>query len=75
MRLQNVEFYTDVSLNWMIDFNSCSSNWDCYLIMMKDKKWDKIAECRILNWCELKLKDWSWQLQLKLRLLSDYDER
>ena len=49
MRLQNVEFHTDVSLNWMIDLDSCSSNWDCYLIVMKDKKWDNVAECRILD--------------------------
>ncbi len=49
MRLQNVEFYTDVSLNWMIDLDSCSSNWDCYLIVIKDKKWDNVTECRILD--------------------------
>ncbi len=65
MRLQNVEFYTDVSLNWMIDLDSYSLNWDCYLIVMKDRKWNNVAECKILNWCELKLKDWSWWLQLK----------
>ncbi len=59
MRLQNVEFYTDVNLKWMIDLNSCSSNWDCYLIMMRDKKWDEIAECWILYWCESKVNDWS----------------
>ncbi len=75
MRLQNVEFYTDVNLKWMIDLNSCSSNWDCYLIVMRDKKWDKVAKCKILDWCELKLNDWSWWLQLKLRLLSDCDKR
>ncbi len=33
----------------MIDLDSCSSNWDCYLIVMKDRKWDKVAECKILN--------------------------
>ena len=75
MRLQNVEFYTDVNLNWMIDLDSCSLNWNCYLIVMKYRKWDKVSECKILDWCELNLKDYSWWLQLKLRLLSDYDER
>ena len=75
MRLQNVEFYTNVNLKWMIDLNSCSLNWDCYLIVMRNRKWDKIAECRILDWCKLKLNDWSWWSQLKLRLLSDYDKR
>ncbi len=59
MRLQNVEFYTDVSLKWIIDFNSCSLNWSCYLIVMRDKKWDEIAECWILYWCEFKVNDWS----------------
>ncbi len=73
--MRNVEFYTDVSLNWMIDLDSCSLNWDCYLIVMKDRKWDKVAECKILDWCKFKLNDWSWQLQLELRLLSDCDER
>ncbi len=48
MRLQNVEFYTDVSLKWMIDLNSCSLNWDYYLIMIKDRKWNEIAKCWIL---------------------------
>ncbi len=57
MRLQNVKFCTDVSLNWMINLDSCSLNWDYYLIVMKNRKWDKIAKCRILDWCELKLKD------------------
>ncbi len=75
MRLQNVEFYTDVNLNWMINLDSCNLNWDCYLIVMKDRKWDRVAKCKILNWCKLKLKDWSWWLQLELRLLSDCDER
>ncbi len=75
MKLQNVEFYTNVNLKWMIDFNSCSLNWDCYLIVMRDKKWNKIAKYKILNWCEFKLNDWSWQLQFELRLLSDYDKR
>ncbi len=57
----------------MINLDSCSLNWDCYLIVMKDRKWNKVAECKILDWCKLKLKDWSWWLQLKLRLLFDYD--
>ena len=75
MRLQNVEFYTDMNLKWMINLDSCSSNWDCYLIMMKDRKWDEIAECWIRYWCKSKVNDWSWQLQHKLKLLSDCDER
>ncbi len=65
MRLQNVEFYTDVNLNWMIDLNSCSLNWDCYLIVMRDRKWDKIAECRILNWCKFMLKiNLKWVIEM-----------
>jgi hypothetical protein len=59
----------------MIDLDSCSLNWDWYLVVMKDKKWDRIVEYKILDWCKLKLKDWSWWLQFELRLFSDYDER
>jgi hypothetical protein len=59
----------------MIDLDSCSLNWNWYFVVMKDRKWNKIAECKILDWCKSKLKDWSWWLQLELKLLSDYDER
>ncbi len=54
---------------WM--WRSNKKQWDCKMY----NEWNKIAKCWILNWYKFKLNDWSWQLQLKLRLLSDCDER